>query len=63
MSTVLAHLAAVLEKGGEMDIEKFGVTEEMMVTVVEIIIGPQLNNDVSKLGPIKVSFVLSLSSL
>ena len=54
-STVVGHLAAVLEKGGQVDIEKFGVTEEMMATVAEVILSPQLNSDVSKLGPVKVS--------
>ena len=57
VSTVVGHLAAALEKGGEVDIEKFGVTEEMMATVAEVILSPQLNSDVSKLGPVKVGFI------
>ena len=57
VSTVVGHLAAVLEKGGQVDIEKFGVTEEMMATVAEVILSPQLNSDVSKLGPVKVSIL------
>ena len=55
VSTVVGHLAAALEKGGEVDVEKFGVTEEMMAAVAEVILSPQLNSDVSKLGPVMVS--------
>ena len=57
VSTVVGHLAAALEKGGEVGVEKFGVTEEMMAAVAEVILSPQLNSDVSKLGPVKVSYL------
>ena len=54
-STILGHLASVLEKGGQVDPERLGVTDEMKVTVAQILLSPKFNSDVSRLTPIKVS--------
>ena len=58
-STILGHLATALEKGGQVEVEKLGVKEEMKVAVADIILSPQINSDVTRLGPVKVTACLT----
>ena len=54
LSTILGHLASCLEKGGQVDIASFGVNNDMIAQVVEVISGPVINSDISRLAPVKV---------
>lgn len=51
--TILGHLASCLEKGGQVDIASYGVNSDMIAQVVEVISGPVINSDISRLAPIK----------
>ena len=54
LSTILGHLASCLEKGGQVDIASYGVNSDMIAQVVEVISGPVINSDISRLAPVKV---------
>ena len=55
--TVMAHLSTCLERGLNINVEKLGVTKEILTVVARVVWEPPISSDVSGLGPVKYELV------
>lgn len=53
VSTIFTHLTEAMQAGLYVNLNRMGVTKEIFETVAKVICSPPINNDVSKLTPIK----------
>eukprot|EP00092_Neocalanus_flemingeri_P014346 GFUD01015474.1.p1 GENE.GFUD01015474.1~~GFUD01015474.1.p1 ORF type:complete len:1050 (+),score=352.66 GFUD01015474.1:77-3226(+) len=56
-TTIMGHLATCLEKGAEVNLERLGITQEIVATVASVVWEPPVSSDVSRLGAVKEELV------